>query len=219
MSKDCRKCDYAGNMEYETGYIPCEYDGDCPYNNESAPQVENMTVSFSVENIETIVRHTVSNSLRNYVRETAYSLVAAKVNELWKSELEDAAETALNRYVEKCLVEFMNGRISISHGWNDSEELTREEYFGQLIEKKLDKATSKTSVDSLLDGQVKKAMVEMQKGVEESVSAFKKDTVTKLSEIFDGAMRANLTDTVVNLLMSNDTYQKLASSMKLLGEK
>jgi len=218
MSKDCKECDYCGRMEYDTGYIPCEYDGPCPYNEESEPKVEGMTVTFDIENIETIMRHTVSNSLRNYVREIAYDLVKKKVNDLWKHQLQDATETALEKYVEKCLAEFMSGKISISHGWDDSEELTRETYFGQIIEKKLDKATSKNSIDDLLDNQVKKAMAEMQKNIEDNVSNFKKDTVTKLNNIFDSAMRANLTDAVVGMLMSNETYQKLSNSIKLLGK-
>lgn len=45
-----------------------------------------------------------------------------------------------------------------------------------------------------------------------------KETKQQIQEVFNEATQKQLSDTMFNLLMQNETYQKLNNSIKLLGK-
>lgn len=212
MSRDCKACDYYGGRRYDDGDLICDYEGGydcCPYNDEApAKELEDKTqIVIDTEYMTEYIRQTLTNTFRGQAREIAEREIKAIVKSEYESCVKQITKEAVSKIVEDQVAEFMAGDITVGGGWSEpSRTLSRKEYLSELVEKNLAPAFEK---DSIIN-QAKKA-------AEEAITAFTRkmrdDINAGIKKNFDSSVRQTLTDNVVSMLMSNETYSRLSSSM------
>lgn len=211
MSRECKSCDYYEGHDWEDGTLRCGYDGGyecCPFNDEAPTKAEDKTrIVIDAEYFTEYIRNTLKNTFRGEARVIAEREIKAIVKSEYESCVKQITQEAVSKIVEDQVAEFMAGDITVGGGWSEpSRTLSRKEYLSELVEKNLAPAFEKDSVIN----QAKKA-------AEEAITAFTRkmrdDINAGIKKNFDSSVRQALTDNVVSMLMSNETYSRLSSSM------
>lgn len=211
MSRECKSCDYYEGHDWEDGTLRCGYDGGyecCPFNDEAPTKAEDKTrIVIDAEYFTEYIRNTLKNTFRGEARVIAEREIKAIVKSEYESCVKQITQEAVSKIVEDQVAEFMAGDITVGGGWSEpSRTLSRKEYLSELVEKNLAPAFEKDSVIN----QAKKA-------AEEAITAFTRkmrdDINAGIKKNFDSSVRQTLTDNVVSMLMSNETYSRLSSSM------
>lgn len=211
MSRECKSCDYYEGHDREDGTLRCGYDGGyecCPFNDEAPTKAEDKTrIVIDAEYFTEYIRNTLKNTFRGEARVIAEREIKAIVKSEYESCVKQITQEAVSKIVEDQVAEFMAGDITVGGGWSEpSRTLSRKEYLSELVEKNLAPAFEKDSVIN----QAKKA-------AEEAITAFTRkmrdDINAGIKKNFDYSVRQALTDNVVSMLMSNETYSRLSSSM------
>ena len=211
MSRECKSCDYYEGHDWEDGTLRCGYDGGyecCPFNDEAPTKAEDKTrIVIDAEYFTEYIRNTLKNTFRGEARVIAERESKAIVKSEYESCVKQITQEAVSKIVEDQVAEFMAGDITVGGGWSEpSRTLSRKEYLSELVEKNLAPAFEKDSVIN----QAKKA-------AEEAITAFTRkmrdDINAGIKKNFDSSVRQALTDNVVSMLMSNETYSRLSSSM------
>lgn len=93
-------------------------------------------------------------------------------------------------------------------GWNKPDrKVTREEYLSETIEDELkDRFKSDVLRNSIIN--------EIARSIDNYDRKLRDEINKGIKNYFDVATRQTLTENVVSMLMTNDTYQKLSNSMK-----
>lgn len=60
--------------------------------------------------------------------------------------------------------------------------------------------------------------VEMEYEIENQMEEISKNVKSNIENVFNDVTKRELSDSMFNLLMQNETYQKLNNSIKLLGK-
>ena len=211
MSRECKSCDYYEGHDWEDGTLRCGYDGGyecCPFNDEAPTKAEDKArIVIDAEYFTEYIRNTLKNTFRGEARVIAEREIKAIVKSEYESCIKQITQEAVSKIVEDQVAEFMAGDITVGGGWSEpSRTLSRKEYLSELVEKNLAPAFEKDSVIN----QAKKA-------AEEAITAFTRkmrdDINAGIKKNFDSSVRQTLTDNVVSMLMSNETYSRLSSSM------
>lgn len=209
--KDCKDCEYFNGYDWSDGTPECEYDGgyeSCPYNDEAPKKKTGMKIEVDSVFISDYIRHTLENTFHN----TAVSIAKSEIEKIVADKYSEIVQQITEEYVKKCVQEkvddFMKGEMTISGGWSEPPRtLTREQYISELVEKSI-KSIEKNAVDTA------------KKAASEAVTDFSrraKDEINKgIKQNFDDTMRKTLTDNVVNMLMANETFARMANSMNRL---
>lgn len=211
MSRECKSCDYYEGHDWEDGTLRCGYDGGyecCPFNDEAPTKAEDKTrIVIDAEYFTEYIRNTLKNTFRGEARVIAEREIKAIVKSEYESCVKQITNEAVSKIVEDQVAEFMAGNITVGGSWSEpSRTLSRKEYLSELVEKNLAPAFEKDSVIN----QAKKA-------AEEAITSFTRkmrdDINAGIKKNFDSSVRQALTDNVVSMLMSNETYSCLSSSI------
>lgn len=215
MSKDCRECDYFEGYTSE-GEPLCSYDEEygvnCPYNDESSISEEKMEDGVKFEIDATFFTEYVRETIRNTVKHLTRTIVEREIKNIitdtYQEEIKALTEAAMSKAVDTQVAEFMADDISLGGGWREEPRtLSRKEYLAELVEKEL--------VDYKTESKVKTIAHEVSsKAINDFTSKMKNEINAGINEYFNSATRQVLTENVVSMLMSNETYQRMAQSMK-----
>lgn len=209
--KDCKDCEYFNGYDWSDGTPECEYDGsyeNCPYNDEAPKKKNGMKIEVDTEFITEYVKHTLVNTFH----ETATSIARLEIEKIVENEYSGIIQQITKEYVQKCVQEkvdeFMRGEMVIGGGWMEpSRTVTRDQYISELVEKEINALTksavetAKKAANEVVTDFTRKAKDEINKGIKKN---------------FDETMRNALTDNVVNMLMANETFARMANSMDRL---
>lgn len=204
----CEDCKYFEGRDRETGEPCCEMAGDCPYEEDGtiAKDDSKIKVEIDLADMETRIKYAFKNSIAGTVNQVVEKLIKAE----FETQIRDKTKGLVESMLEKKISEFMEQDIHVGGGWNEPERtITRNQYVSEIIEKKLNGSFEKEALSQKIADEVNY-----------KVSRFTRETTSqinnKISRMFDEATRTSLTDSVVSLLMSNDTYQKLNANMQQL---
>lgn len=208
---DCLDCKYYEGRDSETGEPICEAAGDCPYeeNGTLAKEDSKIKIEIDLADMETRIKY----AFRNSIAETVNQNVEKLIKDEFKEQIRDKTDKLVDSMLEQKISNFMDQDIRVGGGWNEPERtITRNQYIAEIIEKKLNGRFEKDALSKKIEDEVSY-----------KISKFTKETSSqinnKISRMFDESIRTSLTDSVVSLLMSNDTYQKLNANMRqLIGE-
>lgn len=209
--KECRDCKYFEGYDYSDGTPYCEYEKgyeNCPYNDDT--QIKNNGIKIEVDAgfMHDYIYHTLKNTMERENRAIAQEEIKSIITEELKDEILNEMRTQIKDVVSNSISDFMAKEITIGGGWNKPDrKVTREEYLSETIENELkDRFKSDVLRTSIIneigrsiDNYDRKLRDEINKGVK---------------NYFDVATRQTLTENIVSMLMTNDTYQKLSNSMK-----
>lgn len=208
--KDCRDCCFFEGYDYEDGTPHCSYDGSyecCPYNDQSDIQNNGIKIEIDAGFMHDYIHHT----LKNTIEREAISIANKEVKNLITEELKQKVAKEIERQVEntvaKAIAEFMSNEITVGGGWSEPErKLTREQYLAETIEKELKSQFKSDAIKSYAQRETKSAIDRYDRDLRDEINA-------GIKTYFDAATREVLTQNVVSMLMSNDTYKKLSNSM------
>lgn len=215
MSKDCSECDYFEGYTSE-GEPLCSYDEEggvgCPYNDESSISEEKMEDGVKFEIDATFFTEYVRETIRNTVQHLTRTIVEREIKNIitatYQKEIKALTKVAMSKAVDTQVAEFMADDISLGGGWmEEPRTLSRKEYLAELVEKELADYKNESKVKTI-------AHEVSSKAINDFISKMKNEINAGINEYFNSATRQVLTENVVSMLMSNETYQRMAQSMK-----
>lgn len=218
----CKDCEY-----YEadgSGEPFCLYKGDgktCPF---EAEKIEKESGAFQIvidgsameEYIKRKIQGIVGQEAAEIARREMKYQMEQMVQDEYKTIVKSLTEEEVKKQVEAQVRKFMEGEITVGGSWRESARtLKREAYLGELVEKGL-----KDVVDNNKDSLKKEIERTCREKFERFYRKLREEVNRDVAQNFDEITRKTLTDSVVNMLMSSDTYKRLADTMgNLLPEK
>ncbi len=209
--KECTECEYFDGYNRDDGTPICEYDGgyeECPYAEEgTTDQIESkVIVTIDKDDLNTRIISAFQNSISNHVRSAVSNIVEAEYGKRIREITTETMQNKISEHVET----FLQQPIEIGGGWREkSRTLTRDEFLSETIQKNLDGKFDEEKLSKSIAESIKNSIDKFSLGV-------KTDINFKVKNMFDDAMKQNLTDSIVSMLMDNDTYKRLSGSMKSL---
>lgn len=207
---DCEKCDYFEGRDYETGEPHCEYDGDCPYEEQGEQEARDgaLTVTIGLDDMKTRIESAFNNAIAHQVSSAVTRMIEDEFGNQIRARTREAVESLLTQKV----AEFMEQPIHIGGGWREPERtLTRDAYVTELVEKSLNEKFDQDTLAATITASVKREVSDFAQSTQKQVNR-------NIENMFNEAMRASLTDSIVSMLMNNDTYRQLSGSMQHLIE-
>lgn len=208
--KDCENCKYCDGFDYDDGTPNCIHEDGmygCPYNDEGDISEDEFKITLDIPNITDYIKHTVKNTVDNAV----YDMIEDCVKKMVKEKIEDTAEAyveeSLKKVVDDEIKAYMQKDITVGGGWSEPErKMSRNDY--------LSECTAKVVESQLSAKKISETVIDYCKGTIDRFARDVKDDVNyKIKNTFDNATKQALSENVVTMLMSGETYQKLSDSM------
>ncbi|WP_298021141.1 hypothetical protein [uncultured Dysosmobacter sp.] len=211
----CEKCGYFCGWNDE-GEPICEYDegiDGCPFADEmEAAKSSGFDISIDCVRLTQYLRSTMMNTSKRVAEETIKESIHSIVTDTYKQEIQAMTKAAMEKIVIEQVAAFMAGEITIGGGWLEpNRTLTRNDYLSECVQKSLHEKADGNSIRKMCETEAKNQIGTFSEKL-------KKDINRDLKNLLDEATRQTLTSSVVNLLMANETYQKLSSGMDNLLE-
>ena len=191
---------------------------------------EEMKITIDMENLASLIEQTMDQNIENVVRKEVQSIVHDIVQDVAIGIVDEVVNAKVKDFIEDYI---KTTTITIGGGLYSSEPqqtYTIEEYtrktLSQILESQMITKTSKGSYGSTytekvsFDDYVKNKLcydTEIQKHLDQFATAMKKDVSNTIKNTFDNATKNALSESVFNLLISTDTYQKIVSGVNLLA--
>ncbi len=198
-----------------------EYEGDRA--SEANTDMKTLEVKFDVENfalgIATEVKRTLKKEL---LKELKSGVIADLKDEIQKNIHEISYE----------LVKEVYEKETVCFGWGtDKKEMSVKDYILNQIQTSFvdGKFKSKTK-DSWGNTKITEVSLQdyinskitfdaVQKDIDREIDSIRKDINRKIKDIFDTSTRQMLADNVVQVLMANETYQKIQSNVACIADR
>lgn len=191
-----------------------------------------MKVNIEMENLEKVVQQTMEKNMEKVIQEEVYKLVNLKITELSRDVISNIVnmrmEQFVNEYIEKAT-------ITVGGGFYSREEAktyTVEEYIKKEIAeilnnqklkiKKEDRYGNNDTTTVSFEEYIKKSF-DASALIKTQLDTFMTDVKNQINknvkELFDSTTKKMLSDTVLNMLMQNDTFVQLNNSIKNIADK
>lgn len=217
----CDKCKYFCGYCPDDGTPYCEYSDagyvDCPYYEsgeiimDEKRQTENANCNITINMDD--MRERIIFAFRNTIQATVDKEVAKIVKSEFESIIKKRCDEILESKIKECVNYLFAQDVTIGGGWGSkSETMTREQYLIKTVGDKLESDfAQKTFVASIAK--------EVEKHISSFAEKMRTDVNRQIKNILDQVMQQNLTNSILNVLMQNETYQKLSTSTQnLIGE-
>jgi hypothetical protein len=213
--KDCKDCEFFNGWDYSDGTPHCCYeDGNehgyeyCPFNDSANVKHKGMKIEIDAGFMSDYIRHTIKNTVDSKAYTIAKDEIKSIIDDEIKKKIRDEMGKQVESVVSAAIEEFMSKDITVGGGWCEPERtITRQAYLAEMIEKELKDQFKSDVIKSQATKTVQDAINSYDRKLRDEINAGIKTT-------FDTATRHILTENVVNMLMCNDTYQKLSNSMQ-----
>ena len=213
--KDCKECEFFEGYDYSDGTPRCSYSEDgncngyeyCPYNDCSQVKNKGMKIEIDAGFMHDYILHTLKNTIEGTACTIARQEIKTIVNDDIKKKVSAEIESQIKSVVEEEIQNFMSKDITIGGGWCEPERtLTRQQYLAETIENVLTHKFKSDAMKSYAEKEVEGAIRIFERKLKDEINA-------SIKTCFNEATRQTLTDNVVQMLMCNDTYKRLADSM------
>ena len=202
---NCKKCPlYDGCDDF--GQVICEVDGDCIYDKGDIDPKE-LNIQFDATPMIKYAIKCISSEILADTKKTADYLLEKMITPEFKNMVLEETRKSLSAYIDKEIADFMGKKIKIGNVWDtDAREMTRSEYIAEQMEKRFAES---------LDAKGLKKIVEdcATTRINRFTSSIKDDINRAINTRFTESMKENLSESIIKLLLTNDTYQKLQASM------
>lgn len=160
----------------------------------------------------------IANEIRAEIKEEVKKEILEKV----KEKIPDETEVWLKQLMTDI---YENEKISVGGGWDrDAKEYTLREYVIEQIKERIinNNCVSKKSysretfhewfTNQCVDSDIKRV-------IEKEIKSIRDDVNLKVKNMFDSSTKEMLSQTVLNLLMANDTYKKIEANIGSIASK
>lgn len=203
----CEECKYFEGYD-DDGNVMCEEDS-CPYEAglEESFQPGSLKIEMDATEMLSSIIHEVSKKVLADTHKIAEDMIQGIITKELQKEIIDYTRSAIADVVNAEIAKFMQNPIKVGGGWNEPiRELSREDYLSEIVSKKLGDALSKEGIARIVNDRADRQIREFTEGVKDRINR-------KLKEQFNDAMKEQLSMNIIQLLLANDTYQKLQQSM------
>lgn len=229
--------------DYDEDYEPDEdkmeeYDG--MENTESKMIGENLEIKFNTVNFA----NGIIGAVTAEVKKNLYKEIVNEIKQECLEGMKKKIQLQVNQIIKDIVVDFMeNEKVQVggSSVWDDEprEELTLMQYSKRCIKNCIDdrKFTSITGLeeDRYERGRYKakteewtfEAYLQHHLGIDNEVKAYFDEEIDKVrkqvnkdvKKAFDDSTRTMLSQSVLNVLMANDTYKKIEKNIACIADK
>ena len=185
--------------------------GKCIY--DKSELEEELKIEFDSTPIIKFAIDCVSEEMIGNVREVAKRLLGNIITDEFKKMVLDETQKQISEYVAKEIETFMNKKIQVGYAWDDnSKEVTRNEYLGSEIEKNLSSYFDKDGIKRIAENTARDKINKFTDSVKYNVN-------NAMSTMFTDAVKKSLSESIVQLLLNNETYERLQNSMNHICDK
>lgn len=207
--KDCNECEHY----IDNGYMEepgCAVEGACPYNNVADAKAllsdeDPFHIEIDGESLVKLLRHTMENTTRVMLNDMVLQEIEKIIKQEFRQKIQSIVDAEAERQVCALVADLLEEDLVINDGWMDVKCQKRKEFFLETLKNKLDGEAIRKTAENIAT-----------KHINEFNYNLKRDINRNIEEQFNQVTRKTLSDSVVNLLMSSDTYKQLAASMSNL---
>jgi hypothetical protein len=208
--KECRDCEFFCGYDYSDGTPKCDCDGGyecCPYNDDAPVKNNGMKIEIDAGFMQDYIRHTLQNTIESSAIAIAKTEIERIISDELKERVVKEIDEQIHSTVGDAISAFMSQGITVGGGWREPERtLSRTEYLAEVIEKELEKQFKEDAIREYAAREAKSAIDKYDRKLRDQINA-------GIKTYFNEATRQILTDNVVQMLMQNDTFQRLSNSM------
>lgn len=182
-----------------------------------------MKITLELDNLEGIVTDVLSENLKSVVQQEVNKIIQDKIQES-KENIEVIVSDKISEFTDEYI---KTAQISVGGGWNkDPEVYTIEQYIQKEINDRIESGKILIKNDyhsdkyqSISDYIQHRLNVDelITKKINNFTEAFKRDINSKISDTFNQATQSALSDSILNVLMHNDTYIDMQNSIKRIA--
>lgn len=185
---------------------------------------KNLKIEFDVQNF--------AIGIANEVKRTLKKEIIAELKKSVLDGLKDDIRQNIAAMSEQIVREVYESEKVILGGWGEEkQEFTVKQYLlnsirdsfkdGKFIVKKENSCgrveEKEISIKSYIDSEINFSKI--QKDIDREVDSIRKDINRRIEDIFDSSTKRMLSDNILNVLMANETYQKIQSNIACIADK
>ena len=208
--KDCENCEhskYYSDVGYDCGLDEHE---PCPYNDEADVKRDGINIEIDAGRMEQYIRNTIRNTVEKTAREVAEREIRGFITDEIRRATQEAVEASVARLIDEEIARYFAGEMTVGGDWRSpARTVTRLQYMQEVITNTLDGQLKNNPIGRMCEDQAKRLFRDW-------CDKLKRDINNGIKDVFTDAMRQTLTDNVINLLMSNETYSRLVESVQRL---
>lgn len=212
---------------YDEDYEPSEEELDQmegEENTETEFDFKNLQINFDVENF--------AKGIATAVKRTLKKEIIAELKKSVLQDLKDDIQKNIATMSEEIVREVYENEKIILGGWGEErQEVSVKQYLlnriresfkdGKFITKKKDRwgdvETTEVSIQKYIDDKIDFSAI--QKDIDREIDSIRKDINSRIKDMFDTSTRQMLSDNVLQVLMANETYQKIQSNIACIADK
>lgn len=212
---------------YDENYEPSEEELDQMEGEESTEtefDFKNMQINFDVENF--------AKGIATAVKKTLKEEIIAELKKSILEDLKDDIQKNISTMSEEIVREVYENEKIILGGWGEEKkEISIKQYLlnsirdsfkdGKFITKRKDRwgdvETEEVSIQQYINSKINFSVI--QKDIDREIDRTRKDINSRITDIFDSSTRQMLSDNVLQVLMANETYQKIQSNIACIADK
>lgn len=194
-----------------------------------------MKVTIDLENLESIVKGTIETNIETVVKEQVEKVVKKTIENLAKKTIDKAVSENFERFVEEYIKTTII-KVGGNSYWDDStsEEFTVEQYIKRELKARLESKTlrtkkkgSKSSYSDDFEDVTFNEYIDrtfnfnemITKDIDKFMDGIRKNVNETMKKTFDDSAKNMLSNSVLNILSCNETYQKIESNIKCIADK
>lgn len=185
---------------------------------------KDLKIEFDVQNF--------AMGIANEVKRTLKKEIIAELKEIVLDSIKDDIQQNIATMSEEIVREVYENEKVILGGWGEEkQEITVKQYLlngirdsfkdGKFIYKKENgygrMETKELSIKDYIDGEINFSRI--QKDIDREIDSIRKDINRRIEDIFDSSTKRMLSDNILNVLMANETYQKIQSNIACIADK
>lgn len=212
---------------YDEDYEPSEEELDQMEGKESTDtefDFKNLKISFDVENF--------AKGIATAVKKTLKKEIIAELKESIIKDLKDDIQENIATISEEIVREVYENEKVVIGGWGEErQEVSVKQYLlnqiresfkdGKFITKKKnrwgDVETTEVSIKEYINDKITFSAI--QKDIDKEVDSIRRNINLRIKEMFDTSTRQMLSDNILQVLMANETYQKIQSNIACIADK
>lgn len=193
-----------------------------------------MKVAIDLENLESLVSTVINGNIESVIKEQIDLSIKEEVRKQSKKIIESTVSDNFERFVNEYI---SNTVIKTGGGYFDekeSKEYTVEQYIKQELKSRLESNSLKIKkvgkISSYSDDFEKVSFEEyiarkfdfnemITKEIDKFMDEIRKDINKTMKESFDNSTKTMLSNSVLNILSCNETYQKIENNIKSIADK
>lgn len=212
---------------YDEDYEPSEEEieeMDSEEMTEAEFDFKNLQINFDVQNF--------AKGIATAVKKTLKKEIIAELKKSVLEDLKDDIQKNISTMSEEIVREVYENEKVILSGWGEEkQEVSVKQYLlnriresfkdGKFITKKKDRwgdvETTEVSIEEYINGKINFSAI--QKDIDREIDSIRKDINSRIKDMFDSSTRQMLSDNVLQILMANETYQKIQNNIACIADK